>query len=232
MNRLMSSTLRATTVIVRTMPRFVIELRPHGGDPHVVGQRRLELVEQLGPREGAPIDQLVGLTRVGRRQRRPARVDVARSRAAWRAGRPPAPRRCAACVASCVSLLRQLHDARDVEERRGQHDEPATAAARAEPRARCRTDGSRGSSGSCRRSPVRAAAGRPAAPACRAAPAPPRCGRSGRRGRADRRSPPASASRSSRLRRICSTSAACRSRRRARRPAAPGRTRRRCSRSS
>ena len=52
-----------------------IDARPHRGDPHVVGQRRLEAVEQLGPREGAAIDQVVGLARVRRRGLDLLRID-------------------------------------------------------------------------------------------------------------------------------------------------------------
>jgi len=46
----------------------LLDSRSNRGDPHIVGQRRLEPIEQVGPREGPPVDQLVGLTRLHRRE--------------------------------------------------------------------------------------------------------------------------------------------------------------------
>ena len=68
MNWLTSSTTLATTGDRQDDAAFGVDARPDRRDPHVVGQRRLELVEQLGPRERPPIDQLVGLARLGRRR--------------------------------------------------------------------------------------------------------------------------------------------------------------------
>ena len=128
-----------------------IDVRPHRRDAHVVGQRRLEAVEQLGPRERAPIDQLVGLPRVGGGD-----VDLLAGRRCRAAG-PPARRRSAArassreaCVARRGVAARVAQHPRDVERGRRQHHQRDHRAARGGRRARCRTAGSRGWSGSRR----------------------------------------------------------------------------------
>ena len=101
MNTLTSSTVLATIEMVRRDLVFAIDLRPHGRDPHVVGQRRLEAIEQLGPRERPPIDEIVGLARLGRHG-----LDLFRDRRSLAAARPCAEARSArdssreACVAS------------------------------------------------------------------------------------------------------------------------------------
>ena len=134
------------------MPPLAIELRPDRRDAHLVGQRRLEPVEQLGPRERAPVDQVVGLPRFGRRE-----LELAADRRS-RAAAPPPSRSSAARASSRDACVRQLrvaarvaNDARHVE-RRGatttaQRDEQQPGV---RPRARCRTGAWRGWCGSCR----------------------------------------------------------------------------------
>ena len=138
------------------MPSLAIDARPHRRDPHVVGQRRLEPVEQLGPRERPPIDQVVGLARV-----EPTRARSARGSTLARS--------CAACCAQLGGarlvarrLRRQLGVAAassagsrvTLNSGRGDDDDGERRAARAARRARCRTAGSRGSCGSRGHLPV------------------------------------------------------------------------------
>ena len=96
--------LGADTMIVTTMPRFgssfgrMVAIRTSSGS--VISKT----VEQLGPRERAAVDQVVGLARVDRRQFERPRVDGgAQPRGRWLT----IPRACAssraACVSSCVS---------------------------------------------------------------------------------------------------------------------------------
>ena len=84
MNCFTSSTPRAT-IVMRDDDAALADRAAAG--PTVMRtsarQRRLELVEQLGPRERAAIDQLVGLARLDRRELDlPGDRRVARSRAA------------------------------------------------------------------------------------------------------------------------------------------------------
>ena len=51
------------TEICTSRRPFVVALRHDAGDAHVGRQRRLELVQQFGPRKRPAIDQRVGLAR-------------------------------------------------------------------------------------------------------------------------------------------------------------------------
>ena len=63
MNASRSSTRRETTVTATSMRPSSSMLRLHRRDAHVGRQRFLEAIEQVGPRERAPVDQQIGFAR-------------------------------------------------------------------------------------------------------------------------------------------------------------------------
>ena len=173
-----------------------IDLRPHGDDPHVVGQRGLEAVEaarstrrcadRSGRWPGGVGGRRLDLLRIdGRAQARRPRAQIGGARFVARRPASPAACRCASTGGRATTL----------NSRRRERQSRARRRASSGPRARCRTDASRDWSGSCGRLSRPAAAARRAAPACRAAPARRRSDRSSaaavrRIDRLDRRAEP------------------------------------------
>ena len=147
-----SSTRREITVTATHHPAVIVGLRLHGGDADVGRQRRLEPVEQLGPREGPPHRSADWLRRppLARRRSRPwstmsgeSRGVCSRSDAValgpsartW----SPASRSAATGMTHC-----------DVEQRsRPRRERGRRRRARRGPRARCRTAASRGCRAAC-----------------------------------------------------------------------------------
>jgi hypothetical protein len=95
----------------------------HRQDAHLVGQRRLKAVEQLGPREGAPIDQVVGLPGVGGGEVDLPRIDAGAQarRLLAQIGRAGLVVRRLGCEAGVAARIAE--DARHVERGRRQDDE-------------------------------------------------------------------------------------------------------------
>ena len=122
MNSSTSLTLSASTVTVSMMRWSRSTVGRTRRDPDSVGQRRLEPVEQRGPRKGPPVDQIVGLARVDRDGFDLFCVDAG-AQLRRRCDRSSAARAssCAACEASSV-LLPESYRARDDVEDRGGDD--------------------------------------------------------------------------------------------------------------
>ncbi len=96
----------------------LLEPRLHGRDADVVGQRGLELREELCPGECALVDEVVGLACRGGDGLQLGRVDLrADARRLRRAAAPPPVRRRPPCAPSVCWLVEQRHDPDDVEQR-------------------------------------------------------------------------------------------------------------------